>query len=789
MDKLTFWDLLTKYEGIEIPMIQRSYAQGRKTAFTNNIRKNLLDAIQNAFNNGMVMDFVYGTINDSSKFEPLDGQQRLTTLFLLHWYFASRERREEIKKTLEKFSYKTRISSERFCKELAKFFWNQEEGEKLKQGKLLSKIIENQSWFAPAWKHDPTVLAMLTMLDDIHAKFKNTGNLNKLIEDRIIVFNFVDLKDFSLTDDLYIKMNARGKPLTPFEIFKSALDKKMKEYQNVNLMPKDEVKEYSHLLDGNWLQLFFDVYEDNFDACFLAFFVRVLEYTILESSPAAYDELFKQREAMLPKKGEHKNFGGKFPFEFYDKHINEKTMINALRAAKNFLNNLEKRIDNLIDEKYKPTNELFDERDVCRTVLTEPDHKYIESLKFYAYYKYLSQEKMSNIEKFEKWMRVACNIAEAARLDDNYVAEITRLKKLYENADNIEEYLAKEDVFNGPHNEAWQEEQLKARILCQTSSEEEWRELIYRAEQKKRYLNGTIGFLLRFAGIAPSSGIEPNALDAEKKVKFKEYIIKAEAIFGEKGNLRNKTEHLFRRALLSCGDYTVQEKRNKIDSNYSLLELTSRNNRRKQFDEFLTGKEKGENDIFKENSLKILFDKCECSDCALSQSSLESLIERNLPQIDDWRVGFVKHSEILEHHCKRNYLFRKKSWAGGMLVLAKMKLQAEYWGYYPLWLYYDIKGIKRSYEAAPEVHIEEINALKGDCKIEECVIAFKKSTENIKVYIMGNKPNEPQQWKWIIEGSNSESVEIPQKEGGMINEKLYEYLVDKGWITVVPKNF
>jgi hypothetical protein len=296
MDKLTFWDLLKdnyKKDGefvehvkyIEIPVIQRGYAQGRISA--EGIRNNFLNAIQDALNNkGMVMDFVYGTINDSNKFEPLDGQQRLTTLFLLHWYLASKERKEDAKEVLGNFSYQTRNSSERFCKQLANFFWTQEEYGELKKGEKLRAIIENQEWFATAWKHDSTVEAMLVMLEALHERFKNTGKLDDLIgERRAIVFNFVNLKSFDLTDDLYIKMNARGKPLTPFEIFKSALDKKLLELQANNTMSKDEVKEYTQLIDGHWMDLFFKMVpdsEENFDTRFLVFFIRIMEYAILE---------------------------------------------------------------------------------------------------------------------------------------------------------------------------------------------------------------------------------------------------------------------------------------------------------------------------------------------------------------------------------------------------------------------------------------------------------------------------------------------------------------------------
>ena len=77
--KYTFWKLLSERE-IEIPVIQRDYAQGRKTA--TQIRKGFLLSIEEALVNRKPLDmnFVYGSIEDKEQFIPIDGQQRLTTL-------------------------------------------------------------------------------------------------------------------------------------------------------------------------------------------------------------------------------------------------------------------------------------------------------------------------------------------------------------------------------------------------------------------------------------------------------------------------------------------------------------------------------------------------------------------------------------------------------------------------------------------------------------------------------------------------------------------------------------
>ena len=77
---------------IEIPLIQRDYAQGRIDSDTNRVRKRFLDALYDALTNKPItLDFVYGDIESDGKMIPLDGQQRLTTLSLLHWYAAKKE--------------------------------------------------------------------------------------------------------------------------------------------------------------------------------------------------------------------------------------------------------------------------------------------------------------------------------------------------------------------------------------------------------------------------------------------------------------------------------------------------------------------------------------------------------------------------------------------------------------------------------------------------------------------------------------------------------------------------
>ena len=86
--KTTYWDFI-KENNIVIPIIQRDYAQGREGK--EDLRKRFLGSLRNALSNSkeLVLDFIYGMQHKRGAqylLVPLDGQQRLTTLWLLHWY-------------------------------------------------------------------------------------------------------------------------------------------------------------------------------------------------------------------------------------------------------------------------------------------------------------------------------------------------------------------------------------------------------------------------------------------------------------------------------------------------------------------------------------------------------------------------------------------------------------------------------------------------------------------------------------------------------------------------------
>ena len=208
---------------IIIPIIQRDYAQGRLDPDVNRVRERFLDSLYDAVTREPIaLDFVYGDIDDKGIMTPLDGQQRLTTLFLLHWY-ASRKCGVSTDESafLQNFGYETRYSARYFCKDLTEFVPS--------FNCTLSEEIIDQAWFPLDWQKDPTISSMLVMLDAIDDKFKDVDNLWDRLKNGAIRFYFLPIRDMGLTDELYIKMNSRGKPLTRFEHFKAELERIIRE--------------------------------------------------------------------------------------------------------------------------------------------------------------------------------------------------------------------------------------------------------------------------------------------------------------------------------------------------------------------------------------------------------------------------------------------------------------------------------------------------------------------------------------------------------------------------------
>jgi len=263
---------------IEIPLIQRDYAQGRLEARVKEIRVSFLEVLLDAVANGepVGLDFVYGKI-EKATFHPLDGQQRLTTLFLLHWYLASAANRLDAGAAWTRFSYATRAGARLFCKRLAAHPLPQD-------ADMPSAWIVDQAWYLYTWRTDPTIQSMLVMIDAIHEEVQHLyrdldaqSAWERLTDAQspAVSFNLLPLDDMESDEDLYIKMNSRGKPLTSFENFKARFEQ--------DIQHSDRAEDFAHRIDGTWSDLLWpfrggdNLVDDEFIR-YISFIVELCEF-------------------------------------------------------------------------------------------------------------------------------------------------------------------------------------------------------------------------------------------------------------------------------------------------------------------------------------------------------------------------------------------------------------------------------------------------------------------------------------------------------------------------------
>ena len=577
MSQTTFWNLLTENK-IEIPIIQRDYAQGRegkeylrqtfleslKTALDESLKSDENQDESSGKNKVLKLDFVYGS-TENGVLQPLDGQQRLTTLWLLHWYIAMRAGAlKNDAATLKKFTYETRISSREFCEELCnasnfdsyvKYCIECKPLEKCPR-KSIVDFITSQTWFYSSWKQDPTIQSMLRMLGGTQIKGKSGNDIPDGIEEVFgessdfekyweklesdnapIVFYYLPLKDFGLSDDLYIKMNARGKQLTNFENFKADLVGYIQE------KAEEENKKWKNLassvngipikLDTEWTDIFWRNKTDDgrIDEIYFAFLNRYFLYSLLQRDDSA--ENLQEDKIFIYLYGSN---GNDTDLQYTSKAF-EFDKFPELHSS---LESLEKTLDNLYksisDENSKISSEKFsaikeavkapwekdpDDNSFCFipeyksniiTNLTQ-SHRVV----YFAVCKYFENKKYKE-QSFKRWMRIVWNIVENSNV--NNISSMQGCMKL------IKE-LAEESFENREEN--GNEDYCIYELLC--TLEDGFVEKSFAKEQLKEEIE-------KAKQILKDNGKYNGNMDELKGKTWEDVIIEAESYAFFKGAIR-----------------------------------------------------------------------------------------------------------------------------------------------------------------------------------------------------------------------------------------------------------
>lgn len=524
-----FWELLKEHK-VEIPIIQRDYAQGRKDK--EEIRDNFLNALFQSINTDtpIKLDFIYGSMENKVS-QPLDGQQRLTTLFLLHWYAAVKSQllNDSNIKILENFTYETRISSREFCNTLVSNPIHIS-----KTTNLSSQLIDS-AWFFLSWKKDPTIDAMLRTLNDIHKYFFDVENLwQKLTsEESLISFYHIELEDIGLTDDLYIKMNARGKLLSSFENFKASFQKRIND--NKWDQDKDFVNTFAFKIDTKWTDLFWVHRKENkIDEAFTRFIstIAMCRQSINKTENRLQIINRLQDKSSLVKTN----------------MFNENDFIYLTKCFDTYCHVFDKNLNVELDFplfQHAPDESMF-----SGIVFEGQNASYSLKVMFYAQTEYLNKVSEFNQEKFQEWMRVIRNIIARGdvektgnrptiiRSQQTFDGVINLIHELSSGCEDIYTYLSSNQVKSAFAKEQIEEEKLKAKLIISNTDN---KKIIFDTEDTN-FLQGKISFALYCIDYETDMKLDREKLKSVQKV-ISTYLDKDEDINND-----------LRRALLTIAD-------------------------------------------------------------------------------------------------------------------------------------------------------------------------------------------------------------------------------------------
>lgn len=530
-NKMTFWELInsTNIESIEIPQIQRDYVQGRNTPQVEYSRERILSEIKDALENKKLLDlnFVYGK-DDNKVFIPIDGQQRLTTLLSLHIYaFAKEKKADELNVLKNKFSYLTRTSTQRFLEEIISNL-----SEYFEQTDLdIKTFIEDSAWYSTEWDKDPSVNSFIVVLSDIDKQFGAVSDLSEKLMDSNCSVTFMALKitDVGLINDLYIKMNSRGKALTEFETFKSELF----DYLETSVV----IADFKKKSDNEWLSMIWDICkvpQSECDSVYMSFLHRIIMNRLIAGH---YNTATSKNWDNL------NNDNGFYNFADYKPYLSDGKALQDVYKTFELCRWL---ISNGLSVK------------TAQRIYESGKLNYADQVQIVALTKYAIDvpESSWTSKSWNAWNRVTTNLINNTEIDktERFISAASSIYSMNAQAPaDAYNYFAgisanQIDFFSKVQVD---EEILKCNLI---NLDNDWLITLVDAEENT-YFDGEIRFALTLSGIACA---DPTLNQKSKQDDFKETWRIINLIFDTNASTKLRVDDsLFRRGLLTYGDYSI----------------------------------------------------------------------------------------------------------------------------------------------------------------------------------------------------------------------------------------
>jgi len=566
--------------------------------------------------------FFYAYLDNKDRYVLIDGQQRMTTLFLLILALSVKEkqadyfRKNYFRNNILKLDYKVREDSHEFMLKFTDYI--------LKGNNI--KDIENEYWNFTEYQNDVTIKSIINNYQVI-SDFIDENDISLDYVENYIEFWYFNISESKQGEELYLYMNSRGETVSPNESIKAGLlkGKEVKE-------KKEWGAKWEH-----WQNFFWRNRDRNPNADKgIEEFLKWIKFI----------EIVKSKKE-LPKTALEKEI----------KEIESSKKINS--TGLDFLK---------IESYFNALKRISSIKEIQFNInwLTGNNINTIEYVKFIPVLMYAQKHTEFNIGQIERFSKFFMNItrfeATIARTPHNSLVEVILLTGLFLEKEYTD--ITDITVFADKYKNILTDEEIAKLSIYRQSSDDlrkEMEDAFWQAEDFK-YCNGKISLIWDCIDF---DGSDLSAFDKKKLSEFKDCFDNFRALF-------EKPEDILRRALLTKGDYLVDEGYTKYleKRRYSFLI------KNEEWKEQLTSNDRIK--IYK-SLIKDFGNRRKADNSAKTEDILNKIITDflEIKKEKDWIYYFVKYPVLLDCCGDKKICGKDENDVGNIKLLNKTRVKDE----------------------------------------------------------------------------------------------------------------